>query len=255
MLPVSAVMLVKRSLLSSSFYFTPCGLKKDGDGGFADIPFGDADDEVVEVLGIAIDCYVVHGQKGQRAGKGGSLETVEEWVVPADSVQIRRSHLEERLVQKCASERCFDVAERRVKEWQIAGAGQTAELSDSIRVNPASEKVALSLSEPPEHSAVARVDLIHDLLEFAPPGVLSDRRDNQHIAARRDLDIGTLFEPELFEQWLVEHESHAVSGPRELLFHGQYIMHKPYVRGVARSRGNIDTKFTVKMVSMFTGDR
>jgi len=63
------------------------------------------------------------------------------------------------------------------------------------------------------------VGLGHDLLELAGAPVIADRRHDDHLAVRRNLDRGVGVDPDAIEELLVEDERQTVSRPCQLLAH------------------------------------
>src|SRR5258708_35359316 len=145
-------------------------LEEDRDGRFADAPFGNADDEIVERVLVRVDCDAVHFEKRERRTKSRPFVAVEEGVIPADAVEIRRGHRKDRLVEKYSAEGGLDASHSRLQESEIADAGRPTKAPDLLRMEAEhlveSEELRAHdrlLAEPSEKAGIFRIDLVHGL--------------------------------------------------------------------------------------------
>src|ERR1044072_2797744 len=110
-------------------------LEKYGNGGFTDAALGDADEEIVELVLGAPDANPVQAKERQRAGQRRSFIAIDEWMIAANVEEIRRTHLEERLMKKFSAERRHHRSQCRLEQTDIADSGGATVLLNAVFVN------------------------------------------------------------------------------------------------------------------------
>src|SRR5713226_330562 len=86
------------------------------------------------------------------------------------------------------------------------------------------ERRALSFRKLAEHTSVALVRPLHDLLQSGIAFPVAHRRDHDDISVGRDLELRAGVDSKLLEQGFVQHQGEAVAGLRQLLAHVRTIV-------------------------------
>jgi len=178
-----------------------------------------------EFILIGDDLDVIHREEDNGGYCPGSLVAVNERMVLSDVEQVRRSHLEDVLVQILITESGSGHRDGRLKQ---------AHVSDAERATVVIDLVAVYLKDIIETKELDVVHLLGQLLQGTPvPAVglvecfpelggarfVPNRSDNEHVSVRRDLDWSVVVYLEQIQHTALNNQSHAVAVFCEFLYH------------------------------------
>ncbi len=102
----------------------------------ADLALGDGQGKLNQSLFITVRVNAVERKKNECATGAGALVPVHERMVLDDVVQVRRSHLEQILMEELASKGCLRHGDRRVQKADLAHSLGASVVFDQTKVRP-----------------------------------------------------------------------------------------------------------------------